>query len=91
LRAADDLTKNATSIQGMSFEPLRPPNYSRRGSNSARQLVSNLVLRKAFSEALQRHGIVKRKGAKGVRIFEGVRLRPKPDIRQAKEARGEFG
>jgi hypothetical protein len=53
--------------------------------------VSNLVLRKAFSEALQRHGIVKRKGAKGVRIFEGVRLRPKPDIRQAKEARGEFG
>jgi len=49
------------------------------------------TFQRAFSEALQRHGLVKRKGAKGVHMFVGVRLRPKPDIRQAKEARDEFG
>ena len=33
----------------------------------------------AFSEALQRHGIVKDKGGKGRRIFKGVRLKPRPE------------
>ena len=46
---------------------------------------------KSFSEALQRHGISKARMHGGSRIFKGVRLKPKPDIRQAGETESDFG